>query len=177
MDMLAFSEADKQFMALAIDEARQALMAGNYPVGAVLAVNGHFIGQARNSILTDSQTTAHAEHKLLSVHSAQLRQVVRQSDVYDICLYTTLEPCLMCLGTAVLHRVTRIVIACPDPHGGTTTINPNELGCFYADHWPVIEVGLMKETAVDLILQFLPTKKFLSWEIMLDAFSAMKKSW
>jgi hypothetical protein len=44
-----------------------------------------------------------------------------------------------------------------------------------SQHWPVIEVGLMKETAVDLILQFLPTKKFLSWEIILDAFSAKVK--
>jgi hypothetical protein len=83
----------------------------------------------------------------------------------------------MCLGVAVLHRVTRIVIACPDPHGGATRVDPSDLGCFYAEHWPAIEVGLMKETAIDLILRFLRTEKFLSWETMLEEFSKMKKRW
>ena len=172
-----FSGQDIKFMRLALGEAEEALASGNYPVGAVLTVNGDFIGKARNSILTESQTTDHAEHKLLSLHSAQLRQLIRNSSEYDICLYTTLEPCLMCLGVSVLHRVTRIVVACPDPHGGATNINPNRLGCFYGEHWPKIETGLMKEISVDLIIEFLKTEKFLSWEIMLEEFSKMKKIW
>lgn len=172
-----FSEQDKKFMSLALYEARHAIDAGDYPVGAVLTVDGEFIGQARNSILTENQTTAHAEKKLLSSNSSQLRQLIRESKGHVICLYTTLEPCLMCLGVAVLHRVTRIVIACPDPHGGATKINPLDLGCFYDEHWPIIEAGLMKEMAIDLIFKFLKTKKFLSWETMLAEFTIMKKSW
>lgn len=177
MKTTAFSEQDKKFMSLALHEAEQALDAGDYPVGAALTINGEFVGQARNSILTETQTTAHAEHKLLSSHSAQLRQLIRETETYDICLYTTLEPCLMCLGVAVLHRVTRIVIACPDPHGGATKVNPKDLGSFYEMHWPSVEVGLMKEAAIDKIIKFLKTEKFLSWETMLASFSEMKASW
>ena len=98
MKTTAFSEQDKEFMSLALHEAEQALDAGDYPVGAALVINGEFVGQARNSILTETQTTAHAEHKLLSSHSARLRQLIRETEAYDICLYTTLEPCLMCLA-------------------------------------------------------------------------------
>jgi len=177
MSKTQFNEEDKNFMSTALDEAGRAFDAGDYPVGAVLIVNGKVIGKARNSIFTDTQTTAHAEQKLLSTHSGQLRQFIRDSKGYNICLYTTLEPCLMCLGAAVLHRVTRIVIACPDPHGGTTNVNPSDLGCFYGEHWPKIETGLMKDAAIELIFQFLKTEKFLSWETMLEEFSKMQKSW
>ncbi len=164
-------------MALALNEAKLAFDSGDYPVGAVLTVDGNLVGQARNSILTEAQSTNHAEQKLLSAHSAQLRQLVRKNEELDICLYTTLEPCLMCLGATVLHRVTRIVISCPDPHGGATKLNPNDLGCFYPTHWPIIEEGLMKEASINLILQFLKTERFLSWETMLEQFLKMQKSW
>jgi tRNA(adenine34) deaminase len=177
MEKSLFNEQDKTFMSLALSEAQQALESGDYPVGAVLVINGEYNGKARNSILSETQTTAHAEHKLLSSNSAQLRQKVRGSQDYKIVLYTTLEPCLMCLGVAVLHRVTRIVIACPDPHGGATKLNPDDLGCFYAEHWPKIEVGLMKAKSFDLIIQFLKTKKFLSWETMLAEFIKMNAKW
>jgi tRNA(adenine34) deaminase len=171
------SGQDEKFMSIALHEAGQALDAGDYPVGAVLAINGELIGQARNSIFTESQTTAHAEQKILSSNSARLRQLRRGNKGLDIHLYTTLEPCLMCLGAAVLHHVTRIIFACPDPHGGATKVDPNSLGCFYAGHWPIIEAGPMKETAVDLILKFLQTGEFSSSETMLREFSKMKESW
>lgn len=172
-----YNEEDKKFMALALNEAEQAFDAGDYPVGAVLTINGDFIGKAKNSILTETQTTSHAEHKLLSANSAQLRRLIRESTKYDICLYTTLEPCLMCLGVSILHRVTRIVVASPDPHGGAINIDPNDLGVFYGKHWPKIEIGLMKENSADLVMEFIKTEKFLSWEIMLEEFSRMMEKW
>jgi tRNA(adenine34) deaminase len=177
MKTSGFGKQDKEFMSLALKEAERALDMGDYPVGAVLTVNDEFVDQARNSILTDAQTTAHAEQKLLRSNSAQLRRLIRENKAQDICLYTTLEPCLMCLGVAVLHRVRRIVIASPDPHGGATKINPNEMGSFYAAYWPRIEAGLMKEEAADLIIEFLKTEKLVSWRKMLDSFLKMKQSW
>ena len=164
-------------MSLALDEAQGAWAAGNYPVGAVLTVDGELAGRARNSILTDAQSTSHAEHTLLRAQSARLRALARADGNPAICLYTTLEPCLMCLGVALLHRVTRIVIACPDPHGGATGLRPADVGLFYQTHWPVIEVGLMKEASADLIIAFLKTEKFLSWEVMLDEFSKVREGW
>ena len=106
-----------------------------------------------------------------------MRQLIQTNVEYDISLYTTLEPCLMCLGIAVLHRVNRIIIACPDPHGGATNLNPNMLGSFYKMIWPRIDIGLMKEPAIDLLIKFLKTKHFLSGKQMLEKFYQLKSSW
>lgn len=54
MKTSGFSAHDNEFMSLALYEAEQALDAGDYPVGAVLTINGELVGQARNSILTDT---------------------------------------------------------------------------------------------------------------------------
>ena len=126
-------------MFLALNEARSALEAGDYPVGAALVVDGELWGTARNRLFTDNRTVAHAEHNLFDKLSGQLRQkrFDRRVD-YPIFLYTTLEPCLMCLGTALMHYVSRIVIACPDPNGGAANLDPMPLGTVYQQRWPEI---------------------------------------
>jgi tRNA(adenine34) deaminase len=172
-----FDDQDRHFMVLALNEAETAFSSGNYPVGAVLVIDGELVGQAHNSILTDTQSTSHAEHKLLSRHSPLLRQLARDNESHDICLYSTLEPCMMCLGVAVLHRVSRIIVACPDPHGGATGIHVRDVGRFYREHWPLIQTGLMKEQSLDMIIDFLKTETFLSWETMLEEFTHMKRNW
>lgn len=172
-----YSDADKHCMSLALQEAQAALTAGDYPVGAALTVNGAVWATARNSLFTDGRTTAHAEHNLISKLSSRLRAKLLEAPDTTVCLYTTLEPCLMCLGIAVLHRISRIVIACPDPNGGTTNLTLSSLGSVYQRWWPTIQIGLDKEQACDLILTFLKTKKFRSWESMLNEFQTMKETW
>ncbi len=174
---MSFSEQDHEYMALAMSEARAALDAGDYPVGAVLAVNGEFIGKARNSVFSETQTTAHAEQNLLREYSALLRQSVRNKTGDTITVYTTLEPCLMCLGGILIHHVTRIVYACPDPHGGAVSLDVGKIGSFYAPFWPNIEAGLMREESVDLMIGFFKSQKTVLWKTALDRFVEMKANW
>ena len=82
MSQERFSEFDHHCMTLALGEAEEALNTGNYPVGAVLTIDGSLVGQARNSILTDSQSTSHAEQKLLSAHSSHLRRLARDDETH-----------------------------------------------------------------------------------------------
>ncbi|HSH78701.1 MAG TPA: nucleoside deaminase [Herpetosiphonaceae bacterium] len=171
------SEDEKHFMSLALMEAQAALTAGDYPVGAALVVNGELWATARNSLFSDARTTAHAEHNLLYSQSTQLRATVLRDPDAKVSLYTTLEPCLMCLGIAVLHRVSKIVIACPDPCGGTTSIDVLSLGSVYQRWWPEIHMGLFKEESCNLIIDFLKTEKFRSWDSMLNEFQTMKEQW
>jgi tRNA(adenine34) deaminase len=164
-------------MQRALQEAQAAFEAGDYPVGAVLTVEGELFATARNSLFTDGRTTAHAEHNLIATHSAELRRLIRSRPGMQTCLYTTLEPCLMCLGIAVLHRISRIVVACPDPNGGTTSLDISTLGSVYRRWWPAIEIGLYGEESCQLIEQFLKTEKFLMWESMLQEFQQMRRQW
>ena len=83
----------------------------------------------------------------------------------------------MCLGTAILHRTSRIVIACPDPTGSTINIDRDSLGSFYQRVWATIDIGLEREASYDLIVKFLKTGKFSIWEKMLAEFEVMKASW
>ena len=172
--MTTFSEDDKRFMQLALEQAKLALDAGDFPVGAALVLNGELLGVGRNSLFSSNRTDAHAEHNLLTEKSEEIRNTIRGITNYSLTLYTTLEPCLMCLGTAILHRVSRIVIACPDPTGGTIAINRNDLGSFYQRVWASFEMGLEWQTSYDMIVEFLKTGKFSFWEQMLVEFEEVK---
>jgi tRNA(adenine34) deaminase len=164
-------------MRLALHQAEVALSTGDYPVGAALTINNQLLGTSRNTLFSDARTTAHAEHNLLAEHSAYLREIMLAAPDTHLCLYTTLEPCLMCLGTAVLHRVSRIVIACPDPNGGTTNLDISSLGSVYMRLWPIIDIGLYRAESCRLIIQFLQTKKFQTWETMLAEFQQLQSQW
>jgi tRNA(adenine34) deaminase len=164
-------------MKRALQEAQRAFETGDYPVGAVLTINGTLFATARNSLFTDGRTTAHAEHNLVATHSADLRMLLLSQPNTQTCLYTTLEPCLMCLGISVLHRISRIVVGCPDPNGGTTTLDVATLGSVYRRWWPTIDVGLYREESCLLIEQFLATEKFLMWQTMLTEFQQMRQQW
>lgn len=168
---------EKEYMELALEEARLALDAGDYPVGAVLTVNNSVLGAGRNELFSGGRTVNHAEHSIISQNSAKLREIVRDQPDAEICLYTTLEPCLMCLGIAVMHRIPRIVVSCPDPIGGTLGIDPDQLGPLYKNWWPDFEIGLLKEESCDLIISFLKNEKLSSWERMLQEFQTLKDSW
>lgn len=172
-----FDTQDRQFMTLAMTEARSALAAGDYPVGAVLTVDGQLWGSARNTLFRDGRITAHAEHNLLYENSVRLwAERERRLDV-ETCLYTTLEPCLMCLGTAVLHRMNRIIVACPDPNGGAGNVDPARLGSVYSRLWPTLQMGLYQEESCRLIIEFLKSGKFLDWESKLQEFQKMQAVW
>ena len=177
MNQTIFSKQDHEFMQIAYSEAQKAMAAGDYPVGAVLTLNGEFFASGRNALFSTKVWSAHAEHSMIANHSAELGAAFKSGNPYELHLYTTLEPCLMCLGIAKLHRVSRIVYACPDPHGGTSQINPEDLGVYYKPGWPKFEMGLMKREVCDLIIEFLKLGKFSSWEEMLKEFEAMRHSW
>jgi tRNA(Arg) A34 adenosine deaminase TadA len=80
----------------------------------------------------------------------------------------------MCLGIAVLHRVSRIVIACPDPNGGTTGLDVTSLGSVYQGWWPTLHTGLYQAQSCQLIIEFLRTEKFSSWQTMLAEFEQLQ---
>lgn len=168
------SENDRHYMSIALEEAQRALNVGDYPVGAVLVVDGELWGQARNAMFSDGRTIAYAEHILFDQLSARLRQKrIGGQPEYSIVLYTTLEPCLMCLGTAIMHHVSKIVVACPDPNGGATGLDQRNLGSAYQKRWPQYAIGPFREESRELIIEFLKMEKFKGWRAMLKQFQSL----
>jgi len=84
----------EQFVRQAIALASQARGAGNHPFGALLAVGDHVVLTATNSVNTDRDPTAHAETNLVA---AAIRHLSR-GQIGRAVLYTSCEPCAMCVG-------------------------------------------------------------------------------
>jgi cytosine deaminase len=93
------------FLALAIDEARQGRDEGGIPIGSVLVVDGRVVGRGHNRRVQRASAILHAEMDCLE-NAGRLKPV----DYRRAVLYSTLSPCDMCSGTALLYRIPKIVI-------------------------------------------------------------------
>ena len=88
----------------AFAEARLAFAEDEVPVGAVIVCNGEIVTRQRNRIVQWHEPTAHAE--LLAIRSAA--RELGNERLVNCALYTTLEPCTMCSGAAILARLAEI---------------------------------------------------------------------
>jgi cytosine deaminase len=93
------------FLQAAIDEARTGLEAGGIPIGSVLVIDGEIAGRGHNQRVQKGSATLHAEMDCLE-NAGRLSA----SDYRRSVLYSTLSPCDMCSGTALLYGIPRIVI-------------------------------------------------------------------
>jgi len=88
----------------ALEEARRGLAEGGLPIGSVLAdAAGHIVARGHNLRVQGGDPTAHAE-------TVCLRNAGRRRDWSELTLVSTLSPCIMCTGTALLYRIPRVVI-------------------------------------------------------------------
>jgi cytosine deaminase len=93
------------FLQAAIDEARAGFAEGGIPIGSVLVIDGRIVGRGRNQRVQRSSAILHAEMDCLE-NAGRLKA----SDYRRAVLYSTLSPCDMCSGTALLYGIPRIVI-------------------------------------------------------------------
>ena len=96
-------------MRQAIHLSRQARLAGNHPFGALLVVDGEVVLTAQNTVMTDRDPTAHAETNLVSKAIRHLSPVQIRRAV----LYTSCEPCAMCVGKMYWAGIRAVTYALP----------------------------------------------------------------
>lgn len=93
------------FLEAAIAEARAGLAEGGIPIGSVLVIDGAIVGRGHNRRVQQGSVIRHAEMDCLE-NAGRLRgERYRQAT-----LYSTLSPCDMCSGAALLYGIPRIVI-------------------------------------------------------------------
>lgn len=98
----------------AVQLALEAERLGNLPIGAVITLDSQVIAEAGNSILVPFYHPGrHAEMEALARVPAEMWPRSR-----EMTCYTTLEPCLMCMGALLLHGVGRVVFGALDREGG-----------------------------------------------------------
>ena len=95
---------DRQLLHEALAEARAGLREGGLPIGSVLADRaGRIVARGHNLRVQTGDPTAHAE-------TVCLRNAGRRRDWPELTLASTLSPCIMCTGTALLYRIPRVII-------------------------------------------------------------------
>ena len=104
----------RRWMALALEQAKEAEKAGEVPVGAVLVMSGELVGAGCNLPIRLSDPSAHAEIMALRAAGEKRGNYRFPGST----LYVTLEPCPMCASALVHARVGRIVYGAADPRTG-----------------------------------------------------------
>jgi creatinine deaminase len=93
------------FLQEAVAEARQGLAEGGIPIGSVLVIDGKIVGRGHNRRVQQGSAILHAEMDCLE-NAGRLSA----TDYRRATLYSTLSPCDMCSGTALLYNIPRIVV-------------------------------------------------------------------
>jgi len=102
------------FMGEALAEARQAASRGAPPVGAVAVMNEAMVARGSNRVSESTDPTAHAVMAALREASRKLGTV----HLTDVTVFTTHEPCAMCVGALLECDVAALVYAIPNPIDG-----------------------------------------------------------
>ena len=103
-------DIDKEAMKLAIEESKVNI-ANNYknggPFGAVIVRDGKIITSAHNTVIENNDATAHAEINAIR----QASKILNTNDLSDCTLYTSTEPCPMCLSAIIWANIKDIYYA------------------------------------------------------------------
>ncbi len=99
---------DKQFLRLAIDQAKKSVEKGGFPAGAVLVKDGQVIAEGISIGFTLLDPTSHAEVACIREACRKLKTV----DLTGATLYASLQSCVMCFSAANWAGISRIVFGC-----------------------------------------------------------------
>lgn len=139
---------DENFMARALELARDGLVRGDLPIGAVVVSD--------DEIMTEASWRWAPERRLLAHPEAVALAAADGRSIRDLTLYTTLEPCLLCMGAAASMFVRRIVYALPSEVDGAASVFADwqpraghpDAGAYAV---PTIEGGLCREESLALV--------------------------
>ncbi len=99
------SDDDRKGLQAAIEEARAGLAEGGIPIGSALMIDGEIVGRGHNRRVQQGSVVLHAEMDCLEQAGRLPASAYRRAT-----LYSTLSPCDMCTGAALLYGIPRVVI-------------------------------------------------------------------
>ncbi len=139
----------------ALSLAREAAMAGEVPVGAIIVRGDAIVGTGSNRTIRDGDPTAHAE--MIAIREAAA--TVGSWRLEGCTLYVTLEPCAMCAGAIVLSRVGRVVFGAWDDKAGMGGSVGDLLRHPQLNHRPEVYAGLLEPECGDVLRDFFSSRR------------------
>ncbi len=147
---MGLTEIDLYWMKIALEKAEEAFKEEEVPVGAVLVESSGRFFADHNRTAETGMPISHAEHLVITA-AAEDREDWR---LEDCTLYSTLEPCLMCAGLAVLSRIPRIVYGAPDKRFGAFGSVTDVLKMPDLNHYPEVFGGCCSDESARLLKEF-----------------------
>lgn len=149
------SDRDVKWMDDAMIEAEKAYASGEVPIGAVVVVDGKIVGRGHNRTEEKGYPFEHAEVVALWEAVGNVGAHALAESV----LYSTVEPCVMCIGAAILAKVPRVVFGAHEPKTGACESLfsiPNEPGL---DHRIVVTGGIGAGRSRDMLQRFFSERR------------------
>lgn len=143
------NEQDREFMALAVKEAKKAAKRGETPVGAVIVRGGKVIARGRNARERKKNALCHAE--ISAINKACKR--LGGWRLIGCTLYVTLEPCPMCTGAIINSRIERVVFGAYDKKAGSAGSVADIFALPY-NHHPEVVGGVSEEECGRVLSDF-----------------------
>lgn len=153
---------DQYFMEKALDEAKKALAAGEFPVGCVLVYENEILVRTSRTG-TFSDTLNEIDHAEL-VALRQMADLEKAFDPQKITLFCTMEPCLMCFGALLLSGIQRIVYAYEDVMGGGTRCDLTRLAPLYKDKQLIIKPHVLRRESLELFKAYFSDPAATYWK-------------
>ncbi len=145
----------EEYMAQALELAREAAARGEVPVGCVIAdAQGLVIGRGRNRRMELSDATAHAEMEAIRQACAALGDWRLNSCT----MFVTLEPCPMCAGAIINSRIPTVVYGAREPLSGSCG---SVIDLFWESygHRPEVYAGVMENDCAAVLREFFKGKR------------------
>lgn len=152
------------YMELAIDQGRQAYDAGEFPVGCVIVQDGHVLASgARLGTRSDRAFFSETDHAEIRALRA-LEDEGIGFDPQKAVVFSTMEPCLMCLGAIIIAGFKKIVYAYEDAMGGAASCDLSRMNPLYADSRVEIISGVLRQKSLDLFYDFFNKESNQYWK-------------
>lgn len=150
-------ERDEAFMRRAMDQARNAWVLGEVPVGAVIVRGTEIIATGFNHPIGSTDPTAHAEIRALRAAG----ELLRNYRLNHCSLYVTLEPCAMCAGAIQHARIAELVYGAPDPKTGACGSVVDLFAEPRLNHHARVRGGILAEECGQLLVDFFAERRQL----------------
>lgn len=112
---------DEEYMDIALTLAKKSLKYEDVPVGAIIVMNDKIVAKGYNQRVKNKKTCDHAE--IIAIKNANKK--LKNSRLDGATIYTTKEPCLMCMGAILSAKIKRVVYGASDLRFGTSELGEN----------------------------------------------------
>ena len=143
------------FMDQALDEAQEAALRNEVPIGAVLVLDGRVVARSGNRTRELNDVTAHAEIVVIRMACEELGQ----ERLVGADLYVTLEPCTRCAAAISFARIRRLYYGANDAKGGAVESGVRFFNQPTCHHAPEVYSGLAEVESAEILRGFFQGKR------------------